>query len=221
MLVRTPAEIYSEYRIMPGLQMHQLRVAAVGKTVCDSLKVPIDSDAVVTACLFHDMGNIIKSDLTMFPEFFGEHDAAYWENVKKEYLAKYGTNEHHATIAIGKELGLPEKAITLMDSVGFTHLETTRDGASLEQKVVQYSDLRVAPHGVVSLSERLEEGRRRYEGRGHHDFPETKIRYAELVAAAEEIERQIFALANIKPDSITEESVQAAIAELRELPIGT
>lgn len=204
---------------MPGLQIHQLRVTAVGKTICESLTIPIDTDAVVTACLFHDMGNIIKSELALFPEFLGEHDLAYWEAVKKEYMGKYGTNEHHATIEIARELGLTEKVIRLIDGVGFMNTESVRDGASYEQKIIEYSDLRVQPHGVSSLDERLEEGRKRYEGRGHFDFPDNKNRYGELVAAIHEVERQIFSVSSIQPESITEASVQSAISELKMYPI--
>ena len=41
---------------MPGLQLHQLRVAAVGKLICEHLKKPVRTKDVVVACLFHDMG---------------------------------------------------------------------------------------------------------------------------------------------------------------------
>lgn len=204
---------------MPGLRMHQLRVTAVGKTICESLTIPVDTDAVVHACLFHDMGNIIKSDLALFPEFFGDHDSAYWAAVKKEFISKYGTNEHHATIEIAHELGLPEKVVQLIDGVGFKKVESAKDNASYEQKIVEYSDLRVQPHGVSSLDERLEEGRTRYEGRGHFDFPDNKNRYSELVAAVHDVERQIFSVSNIKPESITETSVQSIISELKLLSI--
>ncbi len=217
--MRTPATIYDEYRIMSGLQLHQLRVAAVGKTICESLTIPIDKESVVTACLFHDMGNIIKSNLSLFPEFYGEQPLAYWEQVKKEYIEKYGTNEDHATIEIAEELRLSGQITRLMAGIGFTKLELVRDDPSYEQKIVEYSDLRVQPHGVSSLAERIEEGRIRYEGKGHFDFPDNKKRYGELVSAAHEVERQIFSVSTITPESITEDSVQAIVAELRELPI--
>ncbi len=92
----TVGEIYDSYRIMPGLQLHQLRVAAVGKTVCDHFDRRVDMQSVLLACLFHDMGNIIKADLGLFKGLLGEQSREYWEGVKQEYVEKYGTDEHVA-----------------------------------------------------------------------------------------------------------------------------
>ena len=82
--MRIPREVYSEYKIMPTLQLHQLRVAAVARLVCDHLTHPINTRDVILACLFHDMGNIIKSNLNHFPEFCEPEGTAYWEKVKAE-----------------------------------------------------------------------------------------------------------------------------------------
>src|SRR3954452_25294278 len=95
------SEIYSEYKIMPALQQHQLRVAAVAAMICDSLP-GTDKETVVIACLFHDMGNIIKSDLSYFPEFVQPEGLEYWEKVKQEYIQKYGSDENAATKEIAK-----------------------------------------------------------------------------------------------------------------------
>src|SRR3954471_17109842 len=110
------SEIYSKYKIMPALQQHQLRVAAVAAIICDSLP-GIDKEAVITACLFHDMGNIIKSDLSYFPEFTKPEGIVYWGKVKQDYIRKYGRDEHTATIAIAKEIGLPEKVMNCLDAI--------------------------------------------------------------------------------------------------------
>ena len=82
--MRTPREIYAEFKIMPNLQLHQLRVAAVGKLISEHFTVPVNVRDVVLACLFHDMGNILKFDLTQFPEFREPQGILYWEEVKKE-----------------------------------------------------------------------------------------------------------------------------------------
>jgi putative nucleotidyltransferase with HDIG domain len=72
---------------MPTLQQHTLRVAIVAVKICDSLP-NADKEIVVIACLFHDMGNIIKSGLPYFPEFIQPEGSAYWEKVKQEYIQK-------------------------------------------------------------------------------------------------------------------------------------
>ena len=67
--MRDVQEIYDAYRIMPSLQLHQLRVGAAGKLIAEHFSDSLDERSVVLACLFHDMGNIIKSDLVTFPDF--------------------------------------------------------------------------------------------------------------------------------------------------------
>ena len=76
-------EAYEAYRIMPNLRLHQLRVAAVARELAQALHA--DVELVTRAALLHDMGNIMKSDLTQFPpEFYGDEGLAYWEEVKAE-----------------------------------------------------------------------------------------------------------------------------------------
>ena len=100
--MNTPREIYAQYKIMPSLQLHQLRMAAVAKlTFCNCKKLVNERD-VILACLFHDMGNILKFDLTKFPEFTQPEGIEYWESVKDEYRKKYGTDQHVATEAVAR-----------------------------------------------------------------------------------------------------------------------
>lgn len=216
--MRTAQEIYAAYRIMPGLQLHQLRVTAVGKTLCDHCSDPLDVSSVVLACLFHDMGNIIKSDLKTFPGFSEPEGIEHWSRIKDEYLATYGTDEHHATIEIAGEIGLPQRAIALIEGTGFSKLETTRDSDSYERKIVEYADQRVGPYGILSLDERIEESAKRYASK-HSDIPRSPERFAALVAAAHEVERQLFLRTDIKPEDITDASTASIIEELRNYPV--
>jgi 5'-deoxynucleotidase YfbR-like HD superfamily hydrolase len=217
--MRTVAEIYTAYRIMPALQMHQLRVAAVGKLVCDNFAGGIDANAVVLACLFHDMGNIIKFDLSVFPEFREPEGIDYWQGIKDEWIAKYGTDEHGASNEIAKEIGLPESVRTLIDETRFSRLQAARDGASYEGKIVKYADMRVSPFGIVAMAERLEEGRKRYAEKKGYNTPEGREQYQISIEAASGIERQIFAQCSIKPEDINDRSAAQIIEELRNYPI--
>ena len=60
--MKTPREIYTAYKIMPNLQLHQLRVAAVGKLICDNFNPPaggtVNERGVILARLFSHMGKI-------------------------------------------------------------------------------------------------------------------------------------------------------------------
>lgn len=216
--MKTPREIYAAYRIMPDLQFHQLRVAAVGKFICDNFKKPINTRNVALACLFHDMGNIIKSDLTQFPEFLKPQGKEYWEQVKVEYIQEYGKDEHAATNIIGKEIGLPESVLGIIDNMRFSRSEEILSSESYELKIAKYADLRAGPHGIIPIRERLDEAKRRYERSGSlgtlgandsNDFD----RFAN---ASLEIERQIFSHAAIVPEDITDASAEPIIEELRE-----
>ena len=88
MKARTLNDIYKEYKIMPSLAMHQMRVAAVAKFISNSLLKPFDANNVIEAALFHDMGNVIKADLSLFPEFLEPKGYEYWKNVKREFIEK-------------------------------------------------------------------------------------------------------------------------------------
>jgi 5'-deoxynucleotidase YfbR-like HD superfamily hydrolase len=85
---------------MQNLQDHQLRVAAVASIICDSFDFLINKEKIIKVCLLHDMGNIIKFQLDYFPELNKPEGLEYWQNVQKEFIAKYGPNEHNATMKI-------------------------------------------------------------------------------------------------------------------------
>ncbi|MEK7601477.1 MAG: HD domain-containing protein [Patescibacteria group bacterium] len=216
--MKTAQEIYDAYRIMPALQLHQLRVAAVAKTLCDNLTRDVDTHTVVLACLFHDMGNIIKSDLSLFPEFCEPEGVAHWQFVKNDFVKTYGGNTHVANVAIARELHLPDTVIRLIDDIGFSRLPVIQESSSYELKLVEYGDMRTGPHGVIPMDARIAEGKTRFENK-HPGEHRDESEWESIVASAREIERQIFAEANIAPDDITEQSIQPLIAELRGFPL--
>ncbi len=197
--------------------MHQMRVAAVAKFIVDNLQAPVDADNIVQAALFHDTGNIIKSDLALFPEFTKPEGLAYWEKVKREYIEKYGSDEHLATIAIARDIGLGARALQLIENVGFGKMLLIRDSDDLEGKVVEYADMRVAPHGVVGIAERVREGAVRYAGT-KSGFSSSK--YIELTEALKAVEKEVFARSKIKPEDVTGDSVRSVIEELKNYELG-
>ena len=216
--VRTAQDIYDAYRIMPNLQLHQLRVAAVGKVICGNSIRETDVRTVILAGLFHDMGNIVKSDLVTFPDFLEPEGKAHWELVKKDFIVRYGDDEHAATAAIASEIGLSVDARALLGGIGFSKLEQTRDSISHELKVIEYADLRVGPHGVISMEARIMDAKERYANQ-FSGIPTAEDSFNRLYAAARKIEEQIFADADIAPGDITEQSIQSVVQELRAYPV--
>ena len=207
--MQTPREIYTAYKVMPGLQTHQLRVAAVGKLICENFTQPIEKNDVVLACLFHDMGNIVKFKLDAFPEVLQPEGLEYWEKQKAEMVQKYGPEQHHVSETIAQELGLPDTVIHMIGNSGVSRLPEILVSDSAELKIMQYADLRVAPSGVVSLAERFEDFARRYLGDKDND----------LLQAGQELEEQIFLRSTIQPEDINDAAVAPLIGELSEYPV--
>ncbi|MEN8252894.1 MAG: HD domain-containing protein [Patescibacteria group bacterium] len=198
---------------MPSLQQHQLRVAAVAKLICENFTNHIDSKSIITACLLHDMGNILKSDLTLFPDFLKPEGLEYWQVVKEEFREKYGDDEHWASMLISKELGVKQKVLDLIDGIGFENIEKHFSAKDLENMICEYADCRVAPHGVVSLDERLTDLEERYGFRyPDSDHKNMRQKFYDL---ARRSETYIFKNLIIKPKDISAEALNDTIPELR------
>src|ERR1035437_2830314 len=120
-------EIYSEYKIPPNLQRHMFWVAAVATMICDNFDEPLPKEDIITACLLHDMGNIVKYELGYFPEFLKPEGLEYWQNVQNEFREKYGEDEHKVTFLITKEFGLSDRIVELASGNGFQLLCKSRD----------------------------------------------------------------------------------------------
>lgn len=239
-------EIYKKYQIMPQLQEHQLTVAGVAKTILENLVPPqpsakgghlllfesepqsrrpqgegISKD-IITACLLHDMGNIIKFDLSktdkLLPGRFTKEDIEFWRKVKEGYIVKYGNDEHHATIKIAKELGVSKRGIELIDCIGFRNGKNNAESENFGKKVCAYSDMRVGPKGIISLEGRLLDLRGRYEHK-HILMGGNESLRVEFENGLRHIEKQIFEHSNIRPEDITEDNIKQRLGELKQYEI--
>jgi hypothetical protein len=208
-------DIYKNYKIMPTLQEHQFRVAAVSKQICDSFTIPLNTNGVVNVCLFHDMGNIIKFDLNYFPDFLQPEGLEYWQKVKDEYVEKYGTDEHEATEKICEEIGLTDAELDYLHAIGFSRIKNVLADSSLEQKICLYSDLRVGPYGILSIEDRLIDGRKRYEYR--KDRAMGIEAFEEFANALRDLEKQLFSFLPIKPEDINNMTIESIVSSLKKI----
>ncbi len=218
---RNILEIYQAYKIMPKLQIHQLRVASVAKKICDSCNLVgknVDTSSIVKACLLHDMGNIIKFDLTYFPDFTQPEGIEYWQKIKEEYINKYGNNEHNATGKIVREINAGEKVESLLALTGFSKVLHVLNDENLEKKICNYADMRVGPYGILSVSERTEDGRKRQSSKTSVT-KNISTDFDDVVKGLFELEKQIFLELEIQPDEINDLSVKNIIEELKEYEI--
>lgn len=206
------SDIYRQMGIMPALQEHQLKVAAVAQHILEGLGpdgVGVKRDNVITACLMHDMGNILKFDFDHFPRLLEPQGRTYWEQIRAGVADKYGTrDEHVVTLLIAKEAGLSTDVVGLIDGMGFKKLS---DADSLEQKICSYADMRVAPLGVVPIEDRLADGRERHASRESY-----RKEFEKLATTLRDLEVEVFAKSRISPKDITELAVSSTVAMLRD-----
>lgn len=211
-------DVYEQYKIMPNLRLHQLRVASVARALAQERGA--DHELVTRAGLVHDMGNILKADFSVFPpDFFGDVGLAYWSDVKSDYAARYGSDEHTATIAIVHELGLSDAVATIVASMGFSKAGDVYEHGSLELQIIEYADQRVAPYGITSMETRLQEGRERYKKRAGSDYGTDDGQFENNLEILKRLEKQLFEGLTITPASITEESQKDTVELLRSYEI--
>jgi len=213
--MRNILEIYEQYKIMPNLSLHQLRVASVISLIIHNMDIEVDKDVAIQGGLLHDMGNIIKFDLNYFPEFNEPKGLEYWQNVQNEYFEKYGTDEHEATQKILKELNVNPRVIEVDSKMVFGNLCIDKEGNDWELKLLHYADMRVGPHGVLTYEERMEDAKKRYANKLDDEMTREKDRKEILLACGKEIENQIFEHCKIKPEDITDESISEILQELK------
>ncbi len=212
--MKTISQIYAEYKIMPNLAEHMLRVASVASLICDNFVLSTKKDEIISACLLHDMGNIIKFDLDKFPEFLQPEGLDYWKKVQQEYFEKYGEDEHEATLKIADEIGVSRLTLDLIGAIGFFNAHNTAESDDYNKKITAYCDDRVSPFGIVSLEERLQDLRERYAHKGG----DTKERRA-FEAGLRKIEPQVFEKCRIRPEEINDNTVKPIISMLRDFVV--
>jgi 5'-deoxynucleotidase YfbR-like HD superfamily hydrolase len=202
----TIVDIYEAYQIMPSLATHMYRVAGVAKLIGDHWQGELNLEQVLAATLLHDMGNILKFDLSKFPEFCQPEGQAHWESIKADYEKKYGRDEHQATQAIIKELGVSTRVQELIRAISFTQTEVNYLNHDYEAMVCHYADLRVTPFQVVSLTTRLDDLEQRYgEKYSSAEDQEQRRAYGHFAA---QMEKALFVHCSLAPAEITEEAVQ-------------
>jgi hypothetical protein len=208
--MKTISDVYAHYTIPPQLQRHQFTVAAVGKILAEVHHA--DVGTVVSACLLHDMANIIKFKLDQFPEFLEPHGREYWEKVQNDFFQKYGRDENLATLMICHELGVSDAVMSCIRAVGMTWVRHNLTEGTLEEKITNYADLRVGPHGLLSLKQRQQDAEKR-NGFTHDGIELTEDGFRAMCAEHEALESAL-ATDTFSPKSIDAELVARVAKEL-------
>jgi len=162
-------EIHAKYPVPKNLKRHMTLVAGVSEQIANSFQIPIDAKTLVAAALIHDLGNIIKmklfdSELINLLDKEDQKNLKQFQEKQKEFIKLYGDNAEEANLLIAKEIEAPHNLIELISPGTITlHNGKAIISADIMRQILLYSDLRVAPQGVVSLNERLNEYAKRYK----------------------------------------------------------
>ncbi|HZZ98618.1 MAG TPA: HD domain-containing protein [Candidatus Saccharimonadia bacterium] len=157
-------QIYADYQLPPNLQRHQFEVAAVGLYIVDHWQGPkLKKRALLEATLLHDMGNIVKFRRPFLGEL--EKDAAHWEKLQDEFIAKYGKNTHSVTEAILKELGTNKDTFEIVRQMGYG-TDGDLKAESWEAKIAMFADNCVTPKGIEGFEKRMVDLIHRYNLEG-------------------------------------------------------
>ncbi len=163
--------LYEKYEIMPQLATHQLRVGGIAKLITDSWKDKEMAQRVVNACLIHDMGNIVKFDLSDQVQeklkMMKPAELPFWRERQQKYRGLFGKNAQTATHSILRAEGLDRYVTYLENEAQLYKMRPRREDFLIAGKpaiMVLYADLRVGPKGVITMQERIEDLLERYGG---------------------------------------------------------
>lgn len=199
-------DIYLKYRVNKGLQEHMIRVAAAAQLICDKATVELDTKNIVTACLLHDMGNLIKAKMDSMLGLYEPEGVTYWTQVQAEMRERYGNDEHVATVAMVDEINPGKEATFYFNAIGTENTARVHAGDSLGAKIATYCDMRVGPFGIISLKQRMDDLRERYIPRNRPGFSAKDIDVREQKLL--EMEEEIFSHSTIEPGDVTDETTK-------------
>ncbi len=219
----TISKIYQQYPVPPNLAQHMLMVAAVGSWLTDHFKNKklVNQPVIIQALLLHDLANIIKFDLSKFVHFLGGGEDELQRLIIKQQqvIKKYGKNEHQAMLAMVAELSVKPAVIKILKTLTIAKVPQITKGQDFSLKIALYADYRVAPHGLVSLDERMDDLLVRYVGR-EKDYelarPAVMKKNRNLL---KQIEAQISSKLDVSLDQLNVKIVETQLKVLKDYPI--
>jgi hypothetical protein len=166
--------IYSTYQIPQNLQEHMLRVAALAQFITDNWTGnTIDKEDIVIACLFHDIAKPMTFDIAKQEQFGASLQDIQKLTALQNKLKMYAENEHDVTIKIVTEIGCSSKTIQLINNLEWNYLPRLLAENDIESLIPIYSDMRIGPKGILPLSERIADLKKRAPFPGIEEVPIT------------------------------------------------
>lgn len=179
-------DLYTEFHTPPHVREHCGMVSYLATEIGKKFVakgISVDIELLKAAALLHDLVRVVDFKLfdpSKFPFQPSEADIIFWKNLREKYAGR-----HHAGVGaeILEQKGFQEVA-NLVKKHRFMQIEHGFE--TWEEKILYYADKRVKHASIVSLRERLEEGRLR-------NAPETagNQKSKELDKKAYALEREI------------------------------
>ncbi|MFA5829727.1 MAG: HD domain-containing protein [Candidatus Gracilibacteria bacterium] len=201
------AEIIKEYRVPFHILKHMKKVAAVALFLGKKLKdegAEIDLIFLRQAALLHDFVKIAdfpKINLDYFEEKPSAEDLKVWQNIIDQWhsikhcYAAFEILKAKNEIALGTIIK-KHRFISLIDPVADERPNT------LEEKILYYADKRVRHDQIVTITERLEDGQKRYFTDGN--IPKTDALVEKSLFL---LEKDLLEKAKLKTSDINEKTI--------------
>lgn len=199
-------QIYQQFEIPPNLQEHMLRVAALSEIITSNWTgVAIDKVAITQACLLHDIAKPMKFNLSKQAEFgMSEADIARLAALQDRLKTNYRENEHEAAVKITKEVGCKSEAVMLVDNLEWEYIPRLLACNDLQSLIPIYCDMRIAPRGIMPLTDRLNELKNR-----DHDSDSID----DLMKAGLELEKVLQNYVTIDLNQITDDQITSKLEQ--------
>jgi hypothetical protein len=193
-------EIYQRFSVPQNLAEHMFRVFGVVCIISKNwISSPLDWNLLKKLALLHDLGNIVKFNLT--------DDELSLKDTQKMMIEKYGADDHEATGKMVKELGFDDESVETIQSKSFGNSVAISESSNFLLKILYYADMRVLPNGVGTLEDRLFDIRNR--------MPKYTSRpdFENLIGASRDVEIQIQKCVNLPLSAINNEMIASFVSE--------
>ena len=166
----TPRQIFVQFEIHSVLQTHLLRVTSLMDFLVQHWQGPnLNRQLLLETMLLHDLGNLIKFDLrpNAFVKLMKSSELPRYRALQAQWQAQYGFDVDEVTSRLIRQLPLHHQAqiidLIMNHAEGTTNAVVTSDNWT--QKLCDYTDFRVGPHGLLTLAERFTDLTVRYRDR--------------------------------------------------------
>jgi hypothetical protein len=167
----TVDQAYQTYQTPKGLQEHMLRTAALAAIILEGWTGgAIDKDAIIRACTIHDIAKPMRFDPDKQTQFgMSPVDIEKLRKLQIRIRINFGSDEHHATVGIAREIGCNASIIRCIDNLEWKYIPRLLEENNLESLIPIYCDMRIGPRGILRLDQRITELRDRTGGSDYED----------------------------------------------------